>query len=306
MADEQKVSFGRPTGIRSTEPGVGRKILEFLTGYPTTPSRDPSILDLVMAAASIFPPTRGVRMLDPEHLKLLSKGEEASVAARLLKDPQELARQRARIEAGFTTPGWHGTTVEQDFTEFMDPIVTHPLKGSDFGIHVASQPATAEKALRGLGSGGPLKNARILPVWARVQKALHMPDMSLWKDPGHWVNQLADPTAAAMRGELSLNPTVQTSDPDMLKALMAMAIEEGSREGPPNIRFQQKVIDMLRRGGYDTIAYPNYLEGTGDISYLLTDPRQLRSIFAQFDKPAEFKKLRDLFSGVSGLGKEMK
>jgi hypothetical protein len=251
-------------------PTIPRRMLELLTGYPASPEQDVGMADLAMAAV----PFAGISKLP------ISK----------------VARMARATEQGFTTPVWHGT--RDTFSQFRGPVQP---KTHDFGIHVATTPATANRAIgHGLKANDPLiwdydPKSNILPLLARIQKSLEMPDVGLWKNPRYWL-------------DIKRNQSpFKTNDPEFLQELIALAEKH---KYPPKVidnprqslAFQQDLLDMLQKRRYDSIKYPNKVEGLGEPSYLILDPRNLRSVNATFD-PAKLGKTRDLLASIlTGVG----
>jgi hypothetical protein len=243
-------------------------------------------------------------------------------------DMSEAARMARAAEQGYTMPVYHGTRAE-DFTSFRPPV-TPVMKNlnqqaqvpiGDFGIHVTPRPETAESAVA--HSGTPKfpptpddpnvysEGARVMPLLARSKKALELPDIGTWHDPNHWVYNLAG-TETNQAGVSAKVPESLTNDWAAAQELYDIARKyqspDYSRPTFPfgnsqvdRVAFQQDIKDALQRRGYDTIKYSNWSEGQGEPSYLLLDPRQLRSKFAAFD-PTKFGKTADLMaSGVPPL-----
>ena len=258
------------------EPSIPRKILEMITGYPADPDRDMGPIEAMLATIPAFGAAKGLGVVDGI--------------------PMDWASRMARAtEQGYTTPVWHGT--KKAFSEFSGPIRNDR---GDFGIHVATDPRTSAKAIGAEfdpsqqwaldvsgyspGEGAArinnpyLKGANTIPMLARIQKPFEVKDVGLWKTPGSWTHY---------PGESAMMKT--TNDPETLRAIMDAASRHGN---PPGIQhdpdrgqqgFQRDLLEILRSKNYDSIKYPNNVEGKGEPSYLLLDPSQLRSIFAKFD-----------------------
>lgn len=192
----------------------------------------------------------------------------------------EGTRAARAAEQGYTIPVYHGTKVSTDFPAF-NPLI------SDLGIHVSPSPETASTAAH-----VPLADLpeRVLPLQMRSQRTLEMPDVGLWMDPQHWVQNVGPEQIAA------------SNDPATLQKLVEIAkghVNESPRFARGN--FIQDVKNELQGRGYDTIKYPNFHEGKGEPSYMVLDPRQLKGRFAAFD-PKKFGKTADILaSGVPPL-----
>ena len=63
--------------------------------------------------------------------------------------------------------------------------------------------------------------------------------------------------------------------------------------------FQQAIKALLQRNGIDAVAYPNFAEGRGEHSLMLLDPRQLKSLWANFD-PLKFGKDPNILASLGG------
>jgi hypothetical protein len=66
------------------------------------------------------------------------------------------------------------------------------------------------------------------------------------------------------------------------------------------IPWQQFLQDRLEQEGYDSIRYPNHIEGRGEDSFLMLKPEQLRSPFAKFN-PAK-RGVNDILASILGVG----
>jgi hypothetical protein len=262
--------------------------------------------------------------LYPTPLAAITKGAKTAVKGLQSALPMDKASRMSRAaEQGYTTPVWHGTyksggpnpvprAVEgpvQEFSEFMGPVRSSLEAGSpDFGIHVATDPATASHLLRHEFPG-----SRVLPLQARIQNPVSFPDMGLWRSPHNWIKRLSP----ALEGKQTLKSALpegsglpslapvgphDLSDPALARHIMEQArqyIQSGVVHDPSSsVKFQQDIMDALQRGNYDAIKYRNFVEGMGEPSYLLTDPRQLRSSFAAFD-PAKFGKTKDIMASTA-------
>lgn len=205
----------------------------------------------------------------------------------LLDDAVRMSRAKAQ---GYTTPVWHGTN--KAFSEFQGPIRNDH---GDFGIHVATSPYTASKAVGEnplddavypftTGSSNKFTAGRmIMPLLAKIKKSFEVGDRGLWRTPSNWTNY---------PGESALKKT--TNDPDTLEQILQVARQHTTAKSnkplanviydPQNsLKFQSQLKDILQSRGYDSIKYPNNVEGLGEPSYLLLDPTQVRSRFANFD-----------------------
>lgn len=219
---------------------------------------------------------------------------------------KELARQARAKSQGFIHDLYHGTT-KPDIRQFYSPIST--TSKYDYGIHATPEPNTAVTTFEGLPpwTSNPVDSLdtgkAVMPLKVRMDKTLEMPDVSRWKNPSSWHTRLTEPGSTRLRAGL------QTNNPEFLQELANEAkrpIYRGNTE-TPLIRWQEKLTESLNDAGYDSIKYPNYMEGQGEPSYLLLDPRKIRSRFAEFDP----KKLgsKDIMAGgapVAAMNQLMK
>ena len=218
-------------------------------------------------------------------------------------------------QLGFKVPVWHGTSVSKDFNAFKGPIATDH---GDFGIHVATDPMTAEKA--GFASLG--NNQRVLPLVARIEKPLEVPDIGRFRSPDSWRARLnpSDRTKGSLDGynpdgtsrykagwETSVDPSIQTNDPRALQEIFDAA-RQSIDNVPPEVyydptlsqKWQETLLGILKQRGYDSLKYRNFTEGLGEPSYAVLDPANLRSIFANFDPKLSW--VKDLLAGLGGAG----
>ncbi len=229
---------------------------------------------------------------------LMAAFKEAPAAAQGLKRailPMDEASRMGRAEAqGFTTPVYHGT--RHDFREF-DPAI------SDLGVHVTPHPETAATAITGYNLPGYHNTgARIMPLQARMNKTLSLRDVGLWTNPDNWVRTYGNTESVNMVGkptEMIPNLENLTNDPEAIKAIYDEAMKYyGKYEHAPN--FPADVRNILQQRGYDSVEYPNFIEGSGEPSYMLLDPRNIRSKFAAFD-PAKLGKTKDILASGAPL-----
>lgn len=248
---------------------------------------------------------------------IMTAGSGAIRGLRSLLPMDEASRMGRAQEQGFTTPLYHGTRASDDFLEFQGPVSqtqASPHSGrlivGDYGIHVSSRPETAARFTgetdypHFISQGG-----RIMPLQVRMDRTLELPDMGLWHSPHHWVSRLIDPANVFQTGRSRfVSPRVAevSGDPEMVQNLYDIAQESVSRRPrtprgiDESLRFQQDITDHLTKSGYDSIRYKNTIEGVGEPSYALLDPRKIRSRFASFD-PAKFGS-RDIMAGLAGAG----
>ena len=220
--------------------------------------------------------------------------------------PGNTAAQRlAAME--FDTPAYHST--KQDPTVLLPRPPASSRRGTDFGVHVGVNPETAngaiippwyEKTMRDQATRADLpasirgeslkdienyyKDSQVMPLLVNTGKSLEMPDLGRWNSPNNMLHNIG--ASSGVWPNYSLKKGVKTNDPDALNELIKNA---GQAEGEKLFsevkdELHKKAIeDMLRKRGYGSIAYPNTVEGKGDISLMFTDPDRLRSRFAAGD-----------------------
>jgi len=224
----------------------------------------------------------------------------------------EASRMGRATEQGYTHDMYHGT--RDAFNEFKDAIKSGTYGEGDFGIHVTPDPNTASRALRSTDPYAkfpekllvkPLeRGGQIMPLKVKMNKTFHMPqDVGVWRNPDNWLH----------RRDHDVNNFLNsnTNDVNMLNQLIDEAhtisdnytgIYNKLMEDPSgeirSLKWQQKMKELLQQNGYDSVSYPNMVEGMGENSYMLLDPRQIKSRFARFD-PAAFGKSKDIMSSLT-------
>lgn len=340
--DRSQLLGGNQAEMRSRpEPSMARKFLEMATGYPADPDREMGPIETVMAMApGIGGLGKAAHVAEGLRAAAPAAGGISAEAARAAKAIKGMGAERARMaraaEQGFTTPVYHGTR-NPEMREFYSPIATDPGE-HDFGIHVTPRAETAnsylgvpedvtknvlenaalhaDPARYASAAGAPGK--AVMPLLARIQNPLPVPDMGMFRSPRMWLQKLGtqeqripydigggQTTDWVTKVEPMGSPAIGASlTPEQKKAYAAL-LDVAEKHDPsymahagPQIEFQQDIIDTLQRHGYDALEYPNTIEGAGESSYALLDPRQLRSRFAQFD-PARFGKTKDILAGVA-------
>lgn len=249
----------------------------------------PSIMDVLMAAV-------------PFVGRAMKEGNLAmDVASRM---------QRAK-DMGYTTDVYHGARdkwlkpdhVTGDIREFN----YHQLPWGDAGIHVAEDPEIANTAVKTglLSENQYAHHANVMPLKAKIQNPLELPDMNLWRNPKYWEAHLA-------------NVPPDTPNYEVVKELhdAAAKMAEGTKlplgrgkAAPEEVEWPQMFKNILKRHGFDSVKYENEFEYArnkpkeAQYSYMLLDPSQLRSRFAAFD-PARAKS-GDILASIlaaAGLG----
>lgn len=251
----------------------------------------------------------------PQTFDELKKLIQAAAASTLPMD--EASRMKRAAEQGFTHDVYHGT--KSSFDEFKDAIRYGGYGAGDFGIHVTPSPETANKALH-IGdtdlmslSSNPetqeyLKGkllpgeagANVMPLKASIHNPVDMPDLGVWRDPQSMLRRTL-PTEDGLKFDPYYLQDHNYNDPAFLDHLVGEADKIQRMQGVPaeqqQALWQHKFRELAQEHGYDSARYPNHTEGTGEPSYLLLDPRQLRSRFAAFDP--EKRNSRNLLAGLA-------
>lgn len=220
--------------------------------------------------------------------------------------PTDYASRMARAkEMGFTHDVYHG--LQSENSKRLQGFKFFAGRHADAGIHVDPDPAVANVAASnaGLNPDGSwdLKpqyyppHAKIIPLKAKMQKTLELPDMGMWKSPDFWQERLT-------RHNILPN-AAQSSSPDfpVLRELYdaAKATGKNTYDHATNADWSDQFKNILKRHGYDSVKYKNTSEGSGGYSYMLLDPNQLRSPNALFD-PARAKSGDLLASLAAAIG----
>ena len=271
-----------PTQDRSPTEAQLRGFLAGILGGPVAdtvaPEAEDAMMQAAMPAVAIQGPLRG-HLKAPEWLK--------------------------RIPDEYRTLLYHGTK-DPELRRIPSPISEEAAY--DFGIHATPEPATAGRFLQFASED---ESPSILPLVARLQKTLDMPDVGMWKSPLSWKRTLTDfpPTERARVGwRDSYNPRIKTNDPALLAELQKEATRY-TNLGRDSLEYdyedtfvdwQKLVRDRLGKEGYDSIRYPNFTEGHGEDSFLMLKPEQLRSPFAKFD-PRK-RGVNDILASILGVG----
>ena len=227
-------------------------------------------------------------------------------------DRSPAARAARADEFGFTTDVYHGTRA--DFSEF-DPNMV------DIGIHVGSPSQATNRLLDESSSavnfsGNIAKGvtrarnrfdegSQILPLKAKINNVLEMPDVGEWKNSFNVIDGLIK------------HPKFKDKVPE-LQEMRKVAEEEGVSyrdeygdstwdTSPENRELLNELNTLIRKEGFDTIKYLNEHENnlirkTKDDphSYIILDPKNVRSTSADFN-PLRMNEA-DLQAGIASLG----
>lgn len=244
--------------------------------------------------------------------------ESLPVQARVLSSETKARLARAKA-LGFDTNEvlYHGT--RRPFQDFKHPFE----HSGDFGIHTGTPSQAAERigapladkelTLKDveyyLGSqdnppyGFSRSGSAIYPLYGKKGLVAYLPDMGDWTSPGAVLDKLTNGAFYELSDLKDVNKLA--IDWDSIEKTLARHKEKIDRpfirdlfrtakenliKVPGYIRNQtdadsfKRVFDsVLDRHGYDSVAYPNFVEGRGELSHMFRQPQQLRSVFAQFD-----------------------
>jgi hypothetical protein len=230
---------------------------------------------------------------------------------------EEAARLRRMVEQGYTTDVYHGT--RQAGFDVFDP------HKRDFGIHVTPRPDTAVAATTGPGgphtlnyassvdpeqadywvksfSNSPIGRPTIMPLKARIQNPVTLPDLGRWDETNYTVDTLIN-QALTQTGEgippydMEFLRDLQRKSGELLEKQRAARPLTSDRDALAK-EWRDFLTSELKRRGHDAIAYPNVTEGAGELSYALFDPSQLRLPWAKFMDPKSASLLASIAAAV--------
>jgi hypothetical protein len=178
----------------------------------------------------------------------------------------------ARADRAYPMEGYHATT--KDFDSF---------RPSDVGVHIGTTPTQAESRFKVHG----MENARILPLRFNPGKSLRLPDAKSWEDP-YWILQnpeIKEHLSAKLIDEMkNFHPKIFKEIPNLhsLEGQAKAKIEAG--------KITKKINKEISDKGYDSIVYSNTHDGldvhermAGKDSYIILNPKNIRSRFAEFN-----------------------
>lgn len=204
---------------------------------------------------------------------------------------------------GNTTPAYHST--KQNPTVLLPRPPVSSRRGVDFGVHVGTNPETAngaiippwhERVMRDQATRtdlpesiresslkdleGYYNQSQVIPLLVNTGKSLEVPDFGRWNSSNNMLNAIAE--SSGEWPNYVLKRDVKTNDPDALNELIKKSILSRSEENSDDLH-KQAIENILKERGYGSIAYPNSIEGSGDISLMFVNPDRIRSRFAAFD-----------------------
>jgi len=178
---------------------------------------------------------------------------------------------------GDPMPVYHGSEVS--FREF---------KKGDIGFHFGTKGQVDYRTSIPTPAGRITKDwAQVYMVYLRAENPITMKDATNWND-AYMVNKAL---YKSMRKPTNL---IEPENKEAAKALLS-DIRQGIQSGDlpsgiiGDLAFSQiddglKLQKLFKKHGFDSIRYPNYVEGTGDYSWIVFDSNQIKSIHArEFD-----------------------
>lgn len=321
--------FGDPgglskPGIHDTPMPIGEGILGAGSGFSGLLNKmTGGALDDTASLAGMGPLGTGPKQLQMfEHIaplpsetrmgELLHKfgGKMGSEAPLAMDEASRMERASAQ---GYTHDVYHGTN--KNFPEFQDAIREGSYGTGDFGIHVSSDPMAANSRTNAMTNSDSdiydsERGAQVMPLKAQMNKTLQLPDMGIWKNPSNYVRKYEDALAdKPLHYKDSSSIREHISDAEFMGQVAEEADKLKRFQGPDfndankMTLWQHKFREMLQDAGYDSIKYANNVESDGAPSYLLLDPRQVRSRFAAFDpKRANSRDLLASLAAAMGTG----
>ena len=247
---------------------------------------------------------RGYQLLPEEYQQMLGMGPEEGGITSLPMD--EASRTARAEEQGFNLDTYHAT--RDDFTTFE--------KG-DLGYHFGTKEhannrleRTRKKTL--LHPDGDYTGEKILPTKIRLTNPLELFDVGDWKDPKTIAASALRPSRAtgysgewgkAHEEELTEIIDTVTDYFDDFK----FADKKEFKESPEAAELMEQIRDMIIEDGYDGVQYYNVAEADfneeGKLilehSYIVFDPKNIRSRFAKFDP--EESKSADILKAAGGF-----
>lgn len=310
----QKGLLGGPQAKISAKPesSTSRKVLELLTGYPADPDREIGPFELLLSALpSAGMVKTGARPLAASSAKLTRAAKQGFTTPVYhatqrsfpafreaittnassefvpyfakeynIPDPEHnlaLIKNQLAVKRSGGAPDLKGESLLDDSIR---------VKNQDFGIHVTPEPETANRAigmdpLDVINPKSPVLSAQrgsnVMPLLARIKKSFEVRDMGSWKNPVNWAGYPGDSVLAK---ETNDRATLQK----IIDTAQGYVTDKKVLSDPvKSLPFQGELKKILEEAGYDSIKYPNRVEGKGEPSYLLLNPNQVRSRFAKFD-----------------------
>jgi hypothetical protein len=174
--------------------------------------------------------------------------------------------QRA-VHSGYTTDAYHGTAAHSVFEGIPRPGRT---RGTDRGgIFIGwSHFGTPEAAWQRIGGG----SSAGMPSWQHVQYARVMP--AKLRGPFLQTTDDGANVGSAILGQVKASNVLDRHDLMILENILYTGGTEN---------FKQVLGPMLNNKGIRGFRYVNAHEDIGSISYVMFNPRHVRSMWAEFD-----------------------
>jgi hypothetical protein len=227
-------------------------------------------------------------------------GRGAKAADELPMD--EASRMARAEEQDWTTNAFHGTS--------RGPLGGGDLERFNWGSHFGTKEAANDRLLDlrsetnwgGDWSGTPypgkdfpVAGERIMPVKLRG-KFLDLGDEAAWHPEGLL-------QAAQERGLLTADEVKHAFDKVPQRRLRQAELGPNYNKHKHNeevgIAMRQAVTDLFQKKGFAGVSYKNLVEAPGSTSYVVFDPKNVRSRFARFD-PTQSEST-NLLAGTVGL-----
>lgn len=172
----------------------------------------------------------------------------------------------------------------QDLIKRDDPVYTSPF---DSFANIAGQ--KPESSFR--TGEGPMEGAQILPLKVRANYPLRMPDVGEW-DRSEVVMYYIEKMLGE-DGDPRLREAFEDFDFDELDNVRDQFYDNDDwKASVENREFLDDIRDRIKDAGYDSIVYRNAVESSRDEgiqdSMIVLDPRNLRSVNAEFDPYFEY------------------
>lgn len=209
------------------------------------------------------------------------------------------ARAARAAMQGYNLDAYHGT--KSDFPAFQTQR-TADRPNPDAFIHVGDQEAANGVIIRdhtreyyeNLAANSPdewqrrsaqgvlddhYKKARVLPLKVKARNPLDMPDLGRWDSHSNFMSYAAKEKGWGKGYE----PKGWEPSPEVWGDFQGLVERVRKLDyGEQKSAWQDGFADILKKHGYDSVRYPNEIEGKGGYSYMLLDPSQARSRFAEF------------------------
>ena len=174
-----------------------------------------------------------------------------------------------------------------DLIKKDDPVYTSIFDAFDLPDgHVSKTPDSPFRT-----GEGPAENAQILPLKVRADYPLRLPDVGEW-DRSEVVMYNIEKLLGD-DGDPDLREAFGDFDFDGLDDAREQYYDNAEwKQSPENREFLNDIRERIKDAGYDSIVYRNAVESSRDEgiqdSMIVLDPRNLRSVNAEFDPYFEY------------------